>query len=359
MTRATPIIIVLFFGCAADDGTVERGRHVDFVIDSGLTPCGDLVSHMDRFVELIAATWEVDLSDHQFTYHWYTETNFNASSGCRMGTQGCALNGVANSYIAPHDHELVHLVTAAAGLPPSFFAEGAAVAFELPAVFIDGAVRLPGDTPIDGDVLLASALPADQYLLAGAFTRFLIDRFGVSSYLDFYSNLKPSDDLDLVAEAHEASFGESFNDTIAHFDADRRGCDYERFRLKLFECTSPKIAWQGDTATLRRELSCAEDDVVGPFFLGAQVSTWASLRIEHSGLYELSAATDGAGVEIFLGSCGGCESIHPLTIYSGGGPQRVILDGGDYYVRLDAAVTAEPAVSLRIRRLGPDEDGTR
>jgi hypothetical protein len=139
-------------------------------------------------------------------------------------------------YAAPHDHELVHLITFAVGRPPAFFIEGAAVAFELPAWYTTAGN--PGWYPII-DLLTARSLDPAGYLLAGAYTRYLIDRFGMDAYLEFYGSLERSADLETITAAHFTAFSEPLEDSIAAFDRERRDCEHERFRFKLIECAGP------------------------------------------------------------------------------------------------------------------------
>lgn len=350
MTRIGALVLGLVVGCnGLEETTIEHGRHIDLEIDPGLEPCGDLVGHMDRFLELAAGAWNVDLDGRRYSYHWYAEANYLTESGCLSGSSGCASSGAVRAVTVPLDRELVHVVTSAIGHTRSFFTEGAAVAFELPGN-LQG-TGLPGDGSIDADLLAASSIPGTRYMLAGAFTRFLVDRFGMPAYLEFYADLENDDDHDTIASVHEAAFGESFAETVARFDEERRDCEHERFRFKLYECAAPPISWEGDTATMRRELSCADEDVVGPFFLAGKASTWARVTIEDAGLFELSVAADGLSARITLGSCGGCESISPVSISATSSPRRLFLDPGDYYLRLDGSVATDTFVSLRLRRI--------
>jgi hypothetical protein len=335
-------------GCAPEyENTVDAGVHIDLEIEAGLEPCGDPVGHMDRFIELAAEAWDVDLDQHHYTYRWLTEETYLRASGCPSDSLGCAGGGIARSFSAPVDHELVHLVSSAAGRPPSFFSEGAAVAFELPPAF---SPRNPGSTSIE-EILASERLAYGEYMLAGAFTRYLIDRFGMTAYLDLYASLDHDADVATIAAVHEDVFTEPLDATIAAFDAERRDCDHEHFRFKLFECASPRIPWKDDTLTLHRSISCADDDVVGPFYDGPRATTYASFDLAEPGLYELSAISDGLGAKVRLASCGGCESGPPIEVLFGAGPRRIALDAGSYYLELDARTSSDTLVSLQLQRI--------
>jgi hypothetical protein len=303
---------------------------------------------MDRFLELVAEKWQVDLAHRRYTYRWYTRETFITDSACAgENVRGCASGHTARSYTAPLDHELVHLIAFAIGVPPSFYAEGAAVAFELPAWF--DSPGLPGERPIL-ELLTVAPLDAGDYVLAGAYTRHLIDRFGMSAYLEFYGSLERSADLATITAAHAAAFGEPLEASIAAFDVERRDCEHERFRFKLVECAAPRATWAEDILTLRRGISCAEDDVVGPF-LGTTARAYASFEVAEAGLFELSAVSDERGNSVTLGSCGGCEAESPVTLITGSGPQRVALSAGPHYFRLESQAKESTQLSLQLRRV--------
>jgi hypothetical protein len=353
MSRRLALALVLAGGCTPDN--IEVGEHIDVEIEEGLEPCGDLVGHMDRYIEAMAERWQVDLSDRRYTFRWYTEETYHLVAGCSEGSAGCAGGEVARSYLAPLDHELAHLVSFAVGHPPSFFSEGAAVAFDSPRGY--GSLYGPiGPLPIEPQLVLAR-IPGEVYVLAGAYTRHLIDRFGLAAYLEFYADLERSADLDTIAAAHEAWFGEPLDVTIAAFDAGRRDCEQDRFSFKLLECAAPAVRWRGDSLTLRRGLSCAEDDVVGPFvpdgpgLNGSRASALGSFEVPVAGLYELSAVSDEPRATITLGSCGGCEAMSPVALQVGDGPQRLALAAGPHYFRLDASTEDDTTLTLQLRRV--------
>lgn len=346
--QSLALTLAFAVGCVPDY-PIEAGVHIDLEIEPGREPCGDLVGHMDRFLELVADVWNVDLDGRHYTYRWYTDEGFQDEAGCRDGTIGCASSSTVRATAAPMDHELVHLVSFAVGHPPPFFTEGAAVAFELPVWFTE--TGLPGPSPI-ADHLTVPVTSGRDYLLAGAYTRYLIDHFGMLAYLEFYASLDDDADRETIAAAHAAAFAEPLGDSIAIFDAERRDCELERFRFKLFECAAPPVAWTGDTLTLRRSISCADDDVVGPFLDDASARAYASFTVAKAGLFELSAASDERGwTTVKLGSCGGCESASPVTLHLGLGPQRVALEAGPHYFELNATADGDTQLSLQLRRI--------
>ena len=122
--------------------------------------------------------------------------------------------------------------------------------------------------------ILARGEPLEwtYYLLAGKFTRYLIERHGLDAYIEFYSMITREDALPEIEAAHAEQFGESLTETIVAFDAEGRGCSADRVRFKLVECGAPPIAWDGDSLLLRRALACGDADVVGPWRCGSSGS---------------------------------------------------------------------------------------
>jgi hypothetical protein len=103
--------------------------------------------------------------------------------------------------------------------------------------------------------------------------------------------------------------------------------------------------------TLRRSISCADDDVVGPLLDGSSARTYTSFEIAEAGLFELSIAGDAVGGRVTLGSCRGCESASPVTLTAGLGPQRMFLDAGPHYFTLDASAISDTQLALQLRRV--------
>lgn len=335
--------------CDPAGPTVLAGQHVDLVIrDPSLEPCGDVVGHLDRFIELMADRWHIDLTGVRFSYDWYVQADYLATAECPDRTTGCARDQHARAYVAPMDHEVAHIVSFELGHPPPFFTEGAAVAFELPLTLSSLQDR-PGDAAIVD--VLTGPLASEHYPLAGAYTRFLIDRHGLPAYLDLFASLDRDADADEIAATHADLFGEPLQATIAAFDAERRDCDFARFNFKLFECSGEPLAWAGDVLTTRRDLGCDAPDVIGPFVLDHVSRLYMTFVVDTPGLFDLSIAGDPGGVGLTVASCGGCGSPAPLTLRLGGGPVRLGLAAGQYYLLLTGPLTQPAAAAIRLARV--------
>ena len=98
--------------------------------------------------------------------------------------------------------------------------------------------------------------------VAGAFTAFLLERFGGPAYMRVYRRLQFADGAGLVSRALEAELGASLAELAEEFDATRRACPPLAFKRKLIECSAPELAWDGERLAAFRTLACAQDDVV-------------------------------------------------------------------------------------------------
>lgn len=324
----------------------QKGEHVTLIIDPALQPCGDPLGHMDRFVATLADYLGVALVDQRFTYYWYSQERFAAEVGCGSMGVRCGDDTTILSSAVPLDFELARVVLGLVGWPPRFYELGATVVFasETDGVFAGG-YGVPGDFDVQAQIALDVAEPR----LAGSFTRFLIDHYGLEAYLAFYASLGPTDPLPVIEAAHAAQFGESLTETVLRFADERRACRAPQFRFKLFECGAPPITWDGDSLLLRRSLACGEEGVVGPF-TDEKARTFSTLEVETAGYFEVTLASDEpAGA--MLGGCGGCEDESLTKVLPGGEPVRRWLPAGRYYLNFYGRVEAATSVALRIERV--------
>ena len=324
-------------------GTVYEGEYVTLIVDPALEPCGDMAGHMNRVVGTLVDYLGVSLPDGPFSYIWYSEERFAVESSCGVWTGPCESEGVIQSTSPFADATLVRLVLALVGSPPLFFQAGALV------VFTPGAGSFTESFyPYSaGDVQQLLASRQLNYWLSGGFTRFLIDRHGLEAYLAFYASVGEKDPLPVIEAAYAAQFGESLTETELAFFAEHHWCPARSFRL--FECSAPSIAWDGDALLLRRSLACGEDDVVGPFEDGT-ARILSTLEVETAGTYEISLAADEqAGM--LLGGCGGCEDDTEVWLAVGQEPVRQWLPAGRYYLHLGGDAEAATELALRIERV--------
>lgn len=357
MRRALGLAAALAGGCVAapeETGEAPRaiaGEHVTLYVTPGREACGDLVAHMDAFTEAVAAALAVDLEGLQFAFYWDTEESY-ADGPCPSSALGCATEDGVHSRAAPHDHELVHSVSFEIGYPTSFFVEGLAVAFETPSVLEFAVLELPGDGAV-ADTMLAPKLGYEDYRLAGAFTRFVIDRHGLAAYREFYAGLYRDPGLAPVEASFEATFGEPLADAIAAFDAGRRTCPAGVSAFQLLECGAPPIAWDGERLEVRRSLRCGDEGVIGPYNDGTARSI-AAFEVAEAGGYVITFAAEWSGAMVALTSCGGCDGEWVAEVLiAEDGPRELLLPAGRYALQFAGRAGERTGMGLRLQRAAP------
>lgn len=143
--------------------------------------------------------------------------------------------------IWPRDnHEIVHIYTAIVGRPSDFFNEGIAVSMQTDPVVGSFASMFNGQNVHDASrsYLAANTLPRPianvvtstsfrnlpdsvfSYRVAGSFVRYLIDRFGVPSVLEFFRQAGGRDEsLDVIRARTQRVFGRSLDEIEADWHA--------------------------------------------------------------------------------------------------------------------------------------------
>ena len=344
------VAAALLVGCAGPEVT-DEGVHVVVVADAGLEMCGGTLAHMDAFIAAAAREFGVEapLGDDRLTLYWMVEA-FHARSGCDATATGCAQGSSAWVASVPVDHEFVHNLTEELGAPTGFFVEGIAVAYEglggdgMPEGSIEGLVSASSQT------LLATP---GSYVLAGAFSAYLVEQHGLAAYWRAYAAIDRDADDAAIDAAFVSAFGVSLADSIAGFDRARRSCPHGVSTAKLVECAAPTIEWRDGAASLHRSLACEQDDVIGPH-AGDLAVALHTLEIPAGGEYEISVIGDhgqtanGTENTATLVRCGGCALPTSLRIEAGEPPRVVTLPAGRYALRLTGPATVPTSVGVRV-----------
>ena len=339
-------------GCA--DTYEVRGRQVVVEADAGLEMCGGTLEHMDRFVERFAAELGLPLTDEPWIdFRWLTPEHFAARNPCG-GMPACALVRTVVASEIPHEHELVHSAASDLGLAHPFFVEGLAMAFE------GGTrdARPTDDEPVEGGLEVERVLealradymwlPGEYYLLAGAFTRYLIDRFGLRLHLEFYRRTWYGDSYRALAREFAAVFGATIEGVVLDFEAGRADCPYSGWRYKLLECEAPEVAWDGDRLARNFALDCDDAAAVGA--VGVEVRTTHSFEVAAAGRFRVELR-ERDGVRLTLGSCGGCERPVLARLRAADGPQELELPAGRYFLRAEAAAVEPVTFGVVMERI--------
>ncbi|MFY0538261.1 hypothetical protein [Nannocystis pusilla] len=224
----------------------------------------------------------------------------------------CAVVRTVYASEMPHEHELVHSAASDLGLAHPFFVEGLAMAFEGGARDAEptddepqpGAEVEPAPRVLTALRERSTWLPGEYYFVAGAFTRYLIDRFGLRQHLEFYRRTWYADPYRALAREFRSVFGATLEDVVADFEAERADCRYSAWRFKLLECEAPEVTWDGERLARYFTLDCDDAAAIGE--AGVHVRTVQSFEVAAAGRFRVELRGNPA-VRATIGSCGGCE----------------------------------------------------
>ncbi len=352
--------LMLVAACGLPEPTLV-GAHVQLAMDPGLVPCGDAVGHLDAYVESLAAAWRTPPPSgvELITYYWLDDADFESRTVC--GENNCSLSGDVYATKLPHDHEVVHAVAHRFGLPPPFFIEGLAVAYQFPAdeTIVEEATAARVLAAIDE--FEAFYLAAGDYSLAGAFVAFVIERHGIEKFMAVYARLDFLDGRGRISRVFSDVFGESLEAAAAAFEREQvPGCPAGGYRLERFECQAPALDWDGVELGEHVTLACDQDGVIGPFGEGT-VMLLRTLEVPADGVYsirvvgDVGAGDDGRANSVELVSCGGCEGYVNVRVTAGPNAEVHALLAGRYVVRLIGPVHVASGVGLHIERVADVE----
>lgn len=364
MRSACVAVIVTLAGCSLPEPRWV-GAHVELAADPGLVPCGDVVGHMDAYIEQVAAELQVaaPTGDDRIGFYWLGWEGFAERTIC-INDSACSLQGDVFAVGVPVDHELVHALVRERGLPTPLLLEGLAVAYE---------VALPSD-PRDAqpikDVLAEVStmeafgarenawLPARYYPLAGAFVAFLIERHGVEKVMRLYAASRLLDGIGRISRLFERELGEPLVVAAAAFEASVGDCPLRAFRLKRFECAAPELAWDGVHLRAFETIGC-EQGAVGPFG-GADAVVFRTVDVPEDGVFEVAVVGDaeagaaGRWNRAIVARCGGCEGYSEVTVAEQDGAVRTRMTAGRHSVVLLGPVERTTGVGLRIDRVADE-----
>lgn len=358
--RATGVLLLAASVAGCVDTYEVSGRQITVEADAGNEMCAGTLEHMDRFVERFAAEVGMVLPGEPWIhFNWISPKRMIDENRCGQAF-ACAGLGTVYSPAVPVDHELVHAAIAHVSLPHSFFIEGLAEAFALPQfghadAFWAGPPRDDGDPEDDAapppgviEVLRATRgqLAGDHYELAGAFTRYLIDRFGMKRAFELYQRSVWAEPLRSTEATFLDIFGVTLQSAVADFEARYAGCTEFDYPMKLLECEAPEIAWDGERWGGFVPLDCADAEAIGRV---GSYEIQRSLTVPSDGTYRVEVRSGGAWVVI--GSCGSCERRATAVAGVNGASDTAALPAGRYYVRIGSGARAPIDAGIVVERV--------
>lgn len=341
-----PSLIVLIgslVACKPDiPEPIWEGKHLHYSTTTNDPVCRGSFFRQEQHVVELARLLGVELSE---VLHYTRTTSSEIPDFCEgMSLTGCAYvdSPYVFSTLSFHFHELSHAVThlnGVAGARP--FAEGFA------EVFTDGGQPSTDRIPVE-EVLRDFELENPHFYTAGLFARFLIERHGLEPFMDFLRSTELDASFGQFSPVFEDVFGEPIETAIGEFEG-YPTCSETSNRIAVVDCNLPLEPWEGTTVTLRANVSCDQDDVLGPTAFG-QMVTSRGFEIKEAGSYLfLSSAPEGwSGFRIVR--CGSCWDSLEIPIEPGA-MEIHDLTPGRYYALFGREVDAPAELGLAIGKL--------
>jgi len=177
--------------------------------------CDAELDHIDLQIELLESTFGLEAPAPIVV----RLTDTFPVSGCRAGALGCYDPPYITTTSRALDHELVHAVTDQLNIQGRFWIEGLAEAY-------GSGPLVPGQTPVI-EVFFAESSGDIDYATAGHFTRWLIDMYGLDTFITAVQSRNPED-----------TYGYSLDELTRQYEEDspwrypaRSSCDAPRLSL--------------------------------------------------------------------------------------------------------------------------------
>jgi hypothetical protein len=241
-----------------------------------------------------------------------------------------------------HYHEVAHAVARLGGIGGALpFSEGFA------EVFNDGGELETEQVPLD-DVLRNFTLDDPNYYTAGLFARFLIERHGLETFVDFLHSTDLNASFAQFSPIFEGVFGEPLETAMVEFES-YPTCSEMSNRIALVDCNLPLEPWEGQTVTLRANVACDQDDVLGPTGDDIMVTT-RGFQVDEAGSYALVVSAPEGWSGVRLVRCGSCWDSREIPLEAGA-MEVHDLTPGRYYALFGRQVDEPAELGLVIGKL--------
>jgi hypothetical protein len=338
------LALVLTLGCGSGtseeqdlpDDRLWESEHFRYHTRQGDEACEAVLESLERHFELMRGYLGFNWPEGRKVdyYKFRDDADFHRSSGCPADAAACARGSSVLSPETVHEHELIHAYLAPLGLPPAFFAEGAASVLACSTAGEVAAVR-----PWRDVVGLPYADDDRAYYEGPWFAGYLLHQYGPGPFLEFYGNLSyQAASTAEIAATFESSYGETLDAVwdAALADGSRVRC------VDLWPCSGPALPLDGTLRTLSQ--ACDGTDPTRAFELDAE----ADVVLGSLGYYIHAPLRCDEELPYYAG---GDAEIDGVVYF----PALVHLVPGKYFIRSLANRANE--VSIRVldaRASGPD-----
>lgn len=349
--RLLSILLLGFatLGCAPDDeleigSPVYEGESFEVWASDGLTACGGTFDYMERWLDAFHHEVGPSLTTQHHRYYWLSQADWDAYQPCSSG-HGCARRATIHALDIPIEHEVVHVATGSAA---SLLTEGLAEVY--------GSTSNSLTNPeLDVALFEDEQLPGAHYADAGHFVRFMLDRHGQQTVLNWLWATSRGDSYEQVAGALAEVAGVSLDAELAEYrDAER--CTAFGWRYDFAYCAEPELPEGPDGWSWTLDFDCAAEDVLGPY----DDSMWSrrTFAVSTAGRYEVTLDSPDRNAFGFLQRCGNlrCEGragVNDLRRTAvgllEGEPSILELEEAVYWIRVIGDAETSGTVELRIR----------
>lgn len=242
---------------------VWTGDNIEFATRGDVAQCGGSLRFMDDFVGRVLG--EMDL-ESEVLPRIYLVPDEVLDDLCDYERCSWAHNVYTNQGV--DTHELVHALRSSTdadevNLPGiSFFEEGLAVLYQhdthhvLHGQDVEEALSI---NPIN------EKIGVREYGIAGHFSRYLSDTVSTARLADFVGEQGGATTLADITHIYEEKFDESLEAASVRYQAEYPPCESFAVARHPVECAQDPIPFSEGRFELNFDLSCSDDDAIGPF----------------------------------------------------------------------------------------------
>lgn len=332
-------------GACLPDLVMQHGERVRYEHEADFQPCAGNVPYLDRLIRHLEQQLQISGPDN-VRYSWITRDDYLPERFSPRSVDW-VVGGHAFSSDPASVHEVVHLVSP--GTTP-FFREGLATAY---SALGDG-LRYTDAVDLDPRrTMTAKGSGGVDYPVAAFFVAFLVTRHGPAKFREFYGFIPQPPTMAGIRTAFRRAIGAELDDEVEVFMAGPPQCRPGDYSMVPEDCSAPLHAWRGGVWEIEERLDCDMSTVVGgvgPSFAYMSYQQF-TLDVSEAGAYEIETAGD-SNVWFDIGRCFGCLWDDPHVALEQDERLRVTLARGRHFVRALSPEGSEPAISIKIRRVG-------